>query len=360
MIERHRINILMARKTAGEATVAELEELDQLLMQYPELQYTYTIIEEIQSVEIPGGFTATEEEAARERGLDKMTQFLQEDHTAVVRRLFPWKTAGGIAAGLALLIAGYSLLRLPAKNAFRNEVVTKTGSKTTLVLPDGTSVALNACSRLQYDAKRFLSGDREVVLTGEAFFDVKHDPSHPFVIQSGNVNIKVLGTAFNVKAYTEDANVETTLISGKVEVSFPDNDNTKARRVVVLQPDQKLVIPNITHIFSSKNQPVPTTGFAVVPVKASESNHTGAEDAKPETAWMNDRFEFDNASFEELSHDLERWFNVTIRFRNDRYKHEAFTGAFKKQSIDEVLQALQLTSSFHYQLDSKDNIIYIW
>ncbi len=359
MIERNRVNILMARKVSGEATAADLKELETLLMQFPELQYAFTIVSDISSVNSARGFSPAEEEQLASEGMDRINLFLQqEQEQPPAKRLIPWRMISGIAAGIALLITAYTLWPvMPRKQAFRNEVVTKTGSKTSVVLPDGTSVILNACSRLQYDATRFLNGEREVNLTGEAYFDVKHDPAHPFIIQSGNINIRVLGTVFNVKAYAEDATVETTLLSGKVEVNFPDNDHSGTRKTVQLQPEQKLIIG----IKENKQIPVNRkTNFSITPIKtiAVAGNPTTAE--KPATAWVNDRFDFDNVTFEQLSHDLERWFNVTLRFKNDKYKHEVFTGAFRKQSIEDVLQALQLMSGFHYEVNTKENVIYIW
>lgn len=359
MIERNRINILMARKVSGEATTAELKELELLLTQYPELQYAFTIIGEINTVNSANGFSPAEEEQLASEGMDRMNLFLQqEQELPAVKRIIPWRMLTGIAATVAILIVAYTFWpAMPRKQAFRNEVVTKTGSKTTVVLPDGTSVILNACSRLQYDATRFLNGEREVSLIGEAYFDVKHDPAHPFIIQSGKVNIRVLGTIFNVKAYAEDATVETTLLSGKVEVDFPDNNTAGSRKTVQLQPEQKLIIGLIT------NKQTPVTqqrNFSITPVKTVTTTANSATPEKPATAWVNDRFDFDNVTFEELSHDLERWFNVTLRFKNDKYKNEVFTGAFRKQSIEDVLQALQLMSGFHYEVNTKENVIYIW
>jgi transmembrane sensor len=364
MTERNRINVLMARKVAREATTEELQELDLLLTQFHELQYAFTIVEDIKSLDGDNGFSETEEQQLLADGLMRINLLLQEPETHVVKRIFPWKTVISIAACIAMLAGVYKIWKVPGEETYRNEVVTKTGSKTSVVLPDGTCVVLNACSRLQYDANRFLQGDREVVLTGEAYFDVKHDPAHPFAIQTGHVNIKVLGTVFNVKAYTEDATVETTLLSGKVAVSFRETAATKENKVIVLQPEQKLIIDkkNINPVLSSADKNNCHT-FAIVPVKLNIAN-SNTNDAKPastqQTAWMNDRFEFDKLTFEQLSHDLERWYNVTVKFKNDSYKNEVFTGAFRKQSIDEVLQALQIMSGFHYEVNNKENIIYIW
>ncbi|MCW3467893.1 FecR family protein [Chitinophaga nivalis] len=350
----------MARKVANEATVAELEELELLLARFPEWQYAFTIVEEVTDVRVAKGFSGAEEQQLLQEGWDRISDFIAQPEKAVIKKMAPWKMMTGIAACIAILVTAYSLWQMPGKTTYRNEVITKNGSKTSLILPDGTSVVLNACSRLQYDANRFLSGKREVVLTGEAYFDVKQDPSHPFMIKAGQVNIRVLGTVFNVKAYTEDATVETTLLSGKVEVHFPEN-TTARQRVVVLQPEQKLTIGNR---LPAQQQPTITNNnktdqsYAITPVKINAAGQTDAVNL--ETAWMSDRFEFDKITLEQLSHDLERWYNVTVKFRNDRYKKEVVTGAFRKQHLEEILQALQLMTGFHYEVNNSENVIYIW
>ncbi|HEY9256730.1 FecR family protein [Chitinophaga sp.] len=357
MTEDHRINILLARKLAGEASPEELTELEDLLLQFPGLHYAYTIVEDITTLKENNGFSVAEEQQLLQKGLSNI-DLLMETPAAKVRRMFPWKAVMGVAACVAVLVTAYSFWQRPGKHHFGNEVVTRNGSKTAVVLPDGTSVVLNACSHLRYDVNRFLNGDRKVTLVGEAYFDVKHDPQHPFIIQTEHADIKVLGTVFNVKAYEEDATVEATLLSGKVEVSFPEGAAAGGHKVVVLQPEQKLII-------DKKN----LTALPVKAVNANKSNYTitavkptqaGDSAENQTTAWMNDRFEFDKITFEQLSHDLERWYNVTIRFKNDRYKQEVFSGAFRKQSIDGILQALQLTSGFHYEVNNKENVIDIW
>ncbi|MBO9728009.1 MAG: FecR domain-containing protein [Chitinophaga sp.] len=360
MKEEHRINILLARKLAGEASPEELTELEALLLEFPGLHYAYTIVEDIQVLREGNGFTAAEEQHLLQEGLSNIDRLMATAEPAKERRMFPWKKVMGVAACIAVLVTAYSVWQHPRNQNLRNEVVTKNGSKTAVVLPDGTSVVLNACSHLRYDVTKFLNGDREVNLVGEAFFDVKHDPQHPFIIQTEHANIKVLGTVFNVKAYAEDATVEATLLSGKVEVSFPEKSASGGHKVVVLQPEQKLIIDknNNTALPVKAANANNNSNYTITPVKVIQEGDAAIN--SPTTAWMNDRFDFDKITFEQLSHDLERWYNVTIRFKNDRYKNEVFSGAFRKQSIDGILQALQLTSGFHYEVNSKENVIDIW
>lgn len=356
MTEDHRINILLARKLAGEASPEELTELEELLLQFPGVHYAYTIVEDITTLKAHNGFSAMEEQQLLQKGLSNIDRLMETPASAPVRRMFPWKAVMGVAACVAVLVTAYSVWQLPGKHHFGNEVVTRNGSKTAVVLPDGTSVVLNACSHLRYDVNKFLDGDRKVTLVGEAYFDVKHDPQHPFIIQTAHADIKVLGTVFNVKAYEEDATVEATLLSGKVEVSF--SEGASGNKVVVLQPEQKLIIDKKSRTaLPAKAVSANSNNYTITPIKVSQERDSAANQT---TAWMNDRFEFDKLTFEELSHDLERWYSVTIRFKNDRYKQEVFSGAFRKQSIDGILQALQLTSGFHYEVNNKGNVIDIW
>jgi ferric-dicitrate binding protein FerR (iron transport regulator) len=361
MTEDHRIDILLARKLAGEASPEELTELEELLLQFPGVHYAYTIVEDITTLKENNGFSATEEQQLLQQGLSNIDRLMETPASAKVKRMFPWKMVMVAAACVAVIVTAYSIWQSPGKHNVGNEVVTRSGSKTAVVLPDGTSVVLNACSHLRYDVNKFLNGDRKVTLVGEAYFDVKHDPQHPFIIQTAHANIKVLGTVFNVKAYEEDATVEATLLSGKVEVSFSEKNAVGGNRVVVLQPEQKIIIDkkNMTAL-PVKAARANNNNYTIAPVKVKVRQEGDAVANSQTTAWMNDRFEFDKITFEQLSHDLERWYDVTIRFKNDRYKQEVFSGAFRKQRIDGILQALQLTSGFHYEVNSKENVIDIW
>ena len=116
-----------------------------------------------------------------------------------------------------------------------------------MLLPDGSTVWLNAGSRLTYDS---LYGTtlREVTLSGEAYFDVVKNPKKPFIIHTGKINIRVLGTVFNVKSYPEEQTIETSLIKGSIEVSFPSQPSKK----IILKPNQKLIIDK-TETNASKN-----------------------------------------------------------------------------------------------------------
>ncbi len=120
-----------------------------------------------------------------------------------------------------------------------NEISTRPGSKSKVELPDGSVVWLNAGSTLTYD-KDFGKENRAVTLIGEGFFDVTKNKEKPFIISTESISIKVLGTVFNVKAYKEDKQTETSLIHGSIEVTIKNRPNDK----IILSPSEKLIVEN--------------------------------------------------------------------------------------------------------------------
>ncbi len=161
-----------------------------------------------------------------------------------------WREWAGAAAIAAVTLGIIFALQHPASHAPAadraagiikgdNEISTRNGSKSHLVLPDGTLVWLNAGSRIVYD-KNFGAALREVSLTGEAFFDVARNAEKPFLIHTARIDIKVLGTRFNVRSYPTDQTTEATLIRGSIEVSIKDRPSEK----IILKPNEKLVVAN--------------------------------------------------------------------------------------------------------------------
>src|SRR5260221_1009127 len=120
-----------------------------------------------------------------------------------------------------------------------SRITTKNGSKTNLLLPDGTRVWLNAGSSITYDSS-YDKMMREVILSGEGYFDVVRNKEKPFIIHAAKINIKVLGTQFNVKSYPTDNTTEASLIHGSIEVTFRDKPNKK----IILKPNEKIVVDN--------------------------------------------------------------------------------------------------------------------
>lgn len=229
-------------------------------------------------------------------------------------------------------------------------VNTKNGEKKRITLPDSTKVYLNSGSQLVFN-KNFGSGNREVHLNGEAFFDVTKDSKHPFLVNTNRMLVKVLGTTFNVKAYNTTEDIETTVVEGKVEVSLKEDREKK----VILLPSEKISIKNGE--FQQRGRQI-SLKYEVETVRI----HSGKESENnerdiPETAWINDKVIFTEERFETVALKMERWYNVRFHFDNEGMKNILMSGDFDNVEINEALQILQMLFNFSYQM--KGNEVYI-
>lgn len=230
---------------------------------------------------------------------------------------------------------------------------TAKGTKSTIKLADGTKVILNADSKLEYPEK-FTGAIREVHLTGEAFFDVKHDENTPFIIYTSKLSIKVLGTEFNVRSYPEDSISETTLIRGLIEVTL----NSRPSDKIILRPKEKLIVSNESSINTKTAVPQPSKIPDTRLVISNLHYVSPSDSAIVETSWLDNKLVFQNKSFSDLAGDLERRYGVNIEIRNDLVKDFRFTGIFEKENIEQVLNALSLTEKFNYRKEKNSIIIY--
>jgi ferric-dicitrate binding protein FerR (iron transport regulator) len=386
-MDQERIAILMSRLLAGEATLMEQKELEMAFRDDPSLRETWNVLRALKEAP-PGGLSVDEEQKMLERGLQRLAisredrPGLSVDRPAltvtargqeesgeepVVRHIpaVRWMVAASV---LVLVIAGAILYRsnkatpAPAVPAVAKELVSKYGSRSYIELSDGSKLWMNAGSRVQYMTP-FADGKRELTLSGEAYFDVKHDPAHPFIIHTGKLDVRVLGTTLNIKAYPGDSLTETTLIRGKVEVDFANNTHT----AIVLKPSEKLIVstgmnqpdPVVTTSTTPSAMPVTAVKVQVVlKVITAPVVPDSADGTIDETSWVENKLVFRKEPFAQLALKLERWYNVKIRFDNEKYRMDELTGTFKDQRIEEVMQALQLTSSFHYRISG--DTIHIW
>lgn len=362
MTAQDRSWLLIARAISGDINSDEQEELNLLLLADPELRAVFDDLMEMRISQTAD--LSLEAKKAMERGLDKLDQSLSSEKRFLERYLFDhsklqpirnhnYRAWAAVAAMAAMLICCFYIFRPSAaqKNMEQQIIATHYGKRTHSVLPDGSYVWLNSGSSVSYTANLATGGKREVILTGEAYFDVKHDSRHPFIVHAGKLQIVVLGTAFNVKAYKEDDFIETTLIRGKVEIT----NDARPGRAIVLLPDQKVSI----------NTTMSTVKKTIIPVKAPITDSLAAspeakmpDEAIAETAWVNDKLTFKKEQFSELATQLDRWYDVKIIFDNNHYLTKQFTGTFRDQDINEVMRALQLTQPFHYAVNN--NEIHIW
>jgi ferric-dicitrate binding protein FerR (iron transport regulator) len=229
------------------------------------------------------------------------------------------------------------------------------GSRSEVLLPDGTKVRLNAGSSLDYP-KQFNGKTREVKLIGEAYFDVAKDSAKPFFVHTKAFTIKVTGTVFNVRAYSDEDSAVASLIHGSVEVQFDKNKDN----IIMLRPNEKLTVAMPAVRPDENKNAIPENHSKEEKIYVKRGAITTMNDSTiAETAWVQNKLAFKNISFEKIAASLEKWFGADIRFKTEGKKLLNLTGTFEGESLEEVLRAFQLTGThFRYSKDS-EGVIWI-
>ncbi|MCF3110815.1 FecR family protein [Niabella sp. CC-SYL272] len=351
---------LMARAIYGEATASEKQALQEYLAKNPELQQQFELLHQLLSRSAGSGHATQDDYTEQVRVLLAKTGSPISPMTAVPRNVRRKWFYYGAAAAAVIALAYWSMtqMHVPASRGIQRDryplaLAAPKGARKQLLLPDGSKVWLNGGSRLFY-VTDFKSRTREVKLEGEAFFDVAHayttdGVKRPFIVHAGNIDIKVLGTAFNVKAYTNEAVTTAVLYRGLISVT--KHDGERNFQPVLLYPNQKLMIPNA---LVAEN---PATGTPPEAIKIEAIDSTKAEEARVETAWMYNRLEFRGDDFVTLVHKMEQWYNVTIHFTDEAVKRLRFNGSFEKETMAQALEALRLATPFNYKIENNEVFI---
>ena len=235
---------------------------------------------------------------------------------------------------------------------------TQPTQKSILTLPDGTVVTLNSATTIKYP-DHFGDSTREIQLDGEAYFDVVKDPVHPFIIHANKMNIRVLGTSFNVKSYQNEPLSEATLIRGSIEVTLNDRPSDR----IILTPKEKLIVQN--NVATKKMMKTGTAPFVQDSTgkgtRYSLTNLTYFPNSVKtviETSWVENKLVFSDKDFAQLSGQLERWYGVHIEFANEQVKEYRFTGFFEKETLSQALDALKMIEPFKYKIADSTVRIY--
>lgn len=226
------------------------------------------------------------------------------------------------ASVIALLLTGgvYTAKNIKEKEDFVENkmtlVTTAIGEKKEVVLSDGTKIIVNSNSALSYPTE-FIGVTREVVLKGEAFFDVAENKELPFIVNTNEgMNIKVLGTTFNVKSYPEDQIIETTLVTGKVEVVERNDNKTvflyPSQRATYVKTDDKLIIDKVN--------------------------------TEKYISWKDGKLIYDETPLREVIKGLERAYNIKFKVKSKELLDYKYKGVFDNLSIIEVIELFELSS----------------
>ncbi len=264
-----------------------------------------------------------------------------------------------IAFGLGILVHFLSLKLLRSDLVAQQEIIVPLGSKSKIKLPDGTMVTLNAGSKLTYKTN-FGKVNREVWLEGEGYFSVAKDKKRTFIVKTGHLDIKALGTEFNVKAYPNEKTIQTTLVEGSVQIEKTSRDISGEKKVslIILKPKQRY-----TFLIDSE-----TDILSAVEIKATIK---GKEDQKPKViapktgivyknidpipdiSWKERRWVISQEQLGELAIKLERRYDVNINFAEENLKSFRFTGTLQDESIEQVLKVISLSSAIVFDIQGK-------
>ena len=354
--------VLLSKKLSSEASLTELKDLENLILEHPEWQYAIQNLEDLWKHQPPKDDMQAED--AYMLHLHRMNEMNSSFENAPLEmpaitgkngiRKWYWAAAALVFA-IGLFAIG-TLFNRKDKKALAaiseiNEVSTRQGSKSKIQLPDGSVVWLNAGSKLTYN-KEFGQQIREVTLSGEGYFDVMKNKEKPFIIHTSNINIKVLGTAFNVKAYPEDKQTETSLIRGSIEVTIKNRPDDK----IILSPNEKLIVEN--ELFSKKEAKKSDSKYAPPAFSLDKLKYRPLDSAVVETQWVDNKLVFQDESFGELAIRMERWYDVKIEITDPQLEQKRMTGNFEKETIDQAIDALKQMIPFKHEQTGNKIIIH--
>jgi transmembrane sensor len=242
-----------------------------------------------------------------------------------------WRSIAAIAAVFALFFTVYLVWPALQNKLYPSQLTAlkvPLNQKKYIILADGSKIWINSLSELKYP-KVFNDKTREVYLSGEAYFDIRHDAVRPFIIHTGKVVTTVLGTAFNIKEDNLQNTVVVTVTRGKVSVANGDES------LGVITPNQQISFNTVSKQHTQKDV-----------------------DAKQVIAWQQNDIYFDNITFADAAKQLEQRFMVKISFANERVKNCRFTGtALKEDNLDKILKVICTFNKATYQTNTDGNII---
>lgn len=356
MIQRE-LAILITRTLSGEATEEEQARLKEWLKAHPEDRF---FIESLQSY-------WSDEDTFPRQDLDARFPLMMEkaksgqtetSKFAKSKKRFPllsrWLAAAVFAGLLVVSVWWIWQSSAGAGQQHIHEVAAAKGEKSYLLLPDGSKVWLNSGSTVYYD-KEFSGPLRQITLKGEAFFDVVKDANRPFVVQTPELAIRVLGTSFNVKAYEDDGSVETTLLTGRVTL---EPRVTAAHKSISLKPGEKAVY---IKEYSEESAHTAADGKPAKPLSfiiQELPDVTGGDSAFAETSWIYNRLVFEGDTFLELAKKMERWYDISVVFKNKEVSSFRLRGAFEDETLEQALKGLQLIAPFNYSIKGHTVEIY--
>jgi ferric-dicitrate binding protein FerR (iron transport regulator) len=264
--------------------------------------------------------------------IENHKQIIQKSKPSTIRLFATWITRAAAILLLPVLGLHFYTVSESASGSDKYaslavdslEIIAPIGSRTVVQLTDGSEVHLNYGSKLKYP-QIFSGNTREVVLTGEGYFNVAHNPDKPFIVKTGKLDIKALGTAFNVFAYTDVDVIKATLVEGKVVLEHPGK-NCKEKTIGGMVPGQHVAYNTSTgEIFSSEGN------------------------IEKYIAWKDGKLVFENESICQVAARLSRMFNVDIEI-DDNIKDLTYTVTFVNEPLFQILDLFTMATPVNYRV----------
>lgn len=341
---------LLAKKKSGVITLPEKAELDRYLEDNGEDAAISHLLDDWYNVNY--SFNQSYEQDAVQKILNRLNNKIdaqqKQENKGKSRSI--WIKISAVAAAFLIGVLGYVYYFAADVPVMKspNIVSTKKGSKSSVILPDGTKVWINADTRLSYNESTWETV-RDVQLEGEAYFDVVKDVKRPFTVHTSTIDIKVTGTAFNVRAYANERKTEATLIRGAVEVSLKKKEGKK----IMLTPNDKLVVQNDYDLPAPENKRKHYAPIQLLTVKTNPVDSTATE-----MQWTKNRLIFEKETFSDIIPVLERWYDVKIDLKKSALSAKTFSGTFENDSLEDVLESFKFSLGFNYTVQKNKIIIY--
>lgn len=335
-MSKQRYFVLVTKAQTEELSKSEKNEIDNLISTYPELIDNRDFIEKFWveskfSMEANGDQTF--HAISKEINSDQIIPLFPGQKSATKRFFNLYKIAAAIVFFLVVGIMALFVVQQTSEN--EKEVVlaqinqiekTVQSGRLRVFLPDGSMVWLNSNTKLKYP-ETFSENERMVVLDGEAFFEVSENPEKPFVVKSGSISTKALGTSFNIRSYSSENDIRVTLVSGKVLVETDQKE------------DPKFIL---------------TSGFGVNYQKDKGTVTKEKIDVEKQIGWKDGILQFDNDNFQTVIKKLSRWYGVEFvlegKFNDKKW---GYSGWFKNDYLDNVLESISYSQDFEYKIENK-------
>ena len=323
------MHILITKYFEGEITAAERKLLFSMIQTDEKLRKDFSSVQNLYAL---SSWLPNENDEFE--AVDKLAAF---KHTHCRKKRYPihiLKHAAGYAAAICITILSTWMVmndREPAEEMVTyEEFTTPSGQRAMVKLHDGTTVWLNARSTLRYP-NHFAREERKVELDGEAFFDVEHNEHKPFVVSTEKLDIKVLGTKFNVFAYKGREEFNTALLEGSVKVYERMNEE----KALFMNPNECVELKDNKLV----KRPIGNTDFLL---------------------WKEGIYAFDDVPFEDIIKKFELYYDIVITVNNSKLMKYKFSGKFRQRDgVESALRTLRKVYYFTYIKDEENNNIVI-